>query len=148
MVSTNSERLNLINNFRSTTRIYASLPTPSQIVTTLEKNLYNAAFIIHSIRAKYPSADYGEMNMEDMNIEVSFITDGGEVQENDKRLVIDGTIVETLIHTANSKQKKHYIFDETSHHQYRSNVSLLQRKINASLQCTQDDNTQDGNIDN
>ena len=37
MVSTNSERLNLINNFRSTTRIYASLPTPSQIVTTLEK---------------------------------------------------------------------------------------------------------------
>ena len=101
MVSTNSERLNLINNFRSTTRIYASLPTPSQIVTTLEKNLYNAAFIIHSIRAKYPSADYGEMNMEDMNIKVSFITDGGEVQGNDKRLVIDGTIVEILIHTAN-----------------------------------------------
>jgi len=147
MVSTNIEILDLINNFRSTTRIYASLPTPSQIVTTLERNLYNATFIIHSIRAKYPIADYGEMNMKDMNIEVPFITDGGEVQENDKRLVIDGTIVETLIHTANSKKKKHYIFDETSHHQYRSNISLLQWRINASLQCTQEDNTQDESID-
>ena len=88
------------------------------------------------------------MNMKDMNIEVLFITDGGEVQENDKRLVIDGTLIETLIHTANSKKKKHYIFDETSHHQYRSNVSLLQRRISASLQCTQDDNTPDGSIDN
>ena len=69
--------------------------------------------------------------MSDLKILVPFISTGGQVQDCDKNLLVDGKEIHRLIMYANSmKKKKHYIFDETTHSQVMPPLSTNSGVIN------------------
>ena len=123
-VDSKTDRDNLLIRLCNTTTI--SPPSDigkKSLIVDLEKAKNNAHFIIHRVFGKKDGIK-GHVNMEDMNILVSFISNGGIVQQRDKEILVDGKEVHRLVMYANSmKKKKHYIFDKTTHNHHDGSSS-------------------------
>ena len=88
------------------------------LIVDLEKAKNNAHFIIHRVFGKKDGIK-GHVNMEDMNMLVSFIYNGGIAQQRDKEILVDGKEVHRLVMHANSMlKKKNYTFDKTTHNHH------------------------------
>lgn len=135
-ITTNDGRNHLLYRLRNTTKIGYPTPIQETVVSKVTQELKKANIVIHKIIAKC-QGPHSRLDMGDMYVITSFITSGGEIQETNKELVVEGREIESMIIAANDRQKQHWIFDKTEWlkndimlHQRGSNSNNLQNRTN------------------
>ena len=97
MVSTHEKRTNLVSRLCNTTALFPTSDITNKIlIGKLDQFKKNAHFIIHYIYGKQLDGYKGTMTMSNMNILVSFLSNGGKVQQKDSHLLVDGNEIIVL----------------------------------------------------